>query len=56
MTLQLEFETDNAAFDEGMEYEVSRILRAIGDCISEGKKAGNVYDVNGNNIGYYALF
>jgi len=56
MTLELEFETGNSAFDEDREYEVNRILRAIGDRILEGERAGNIYDINGNNIGYYALF
>ena len=56
MALEIEFETGNSAFDESREYEVNRILRSIGDRISEGENAGNIYDINGNNIGYYALF
>ena len=56
MALEIEFETGNAAFENDREYEVNRILRTIGERILKGENAGNIYDINGNNIGYFALY
>jgi hypothetical protein len=47
---ELEFETDNEAFDE-LAPEVSRILRELADKIESGRLHGKIYDANGNHIG-----
>jgi hypothetical protein len=52
--LRIEFETDNAAFNDAPEFEVARILREMADRIEllgGGFYSGPVRDVNGNKIG-----
>lgn len=53
MGLKIEFETDNAAFDDAPEIEAARILRDLADKLeSHGHYLSmNVRDVNGNTIG-----
>jgi len=55
MTLKLEFETDNAAFDGYRADEVSRILREIAERVEAGIEADDIRDINGNKIGQYAM-
>jgi hypothetical protein len=43
--------TDNAAFEDGRDAELARILREIADGLDEGVSAGNVRDINGNTVG-----
>lgn len=53
---KLQFETDNAAFDEeNREHEVARILREVADLVEGGSDTNQVRDVNGNRIGGYNL-
>lgn len=51
MTLKIEFETDNAAFDTDKAAETARILHEIADQISDGWDACSIRDINGNRIG-----
>ena len=53
----LTINTQNAAFEDGAEYEVGRILREIADKIENaGAESGaNVLDYNGNRVGRYSL-
>lgn len=56
MKINLELTTDNAAFeDNGIDFEVSRILKKLADSISEkGFEADSVFilrDTNGNKVG-----
>jgi hypothetical protein len=54
MAFQIKFETDNAAFGDGnFEQEVARILKDVATKISNGSQDGDVYDVNGNKVGYF---
>ncbi len=55
MTLKMEFETDNAAFDEYPAGETSRILHEIADLVVSGDLSGDIRDVNGNKMGHYEL-
>jgi hypothetical protein len=52
---RIEFETDNAAFGEVLDYEVSRILKEIAGKIEGGRAGGSVLDINGNVIGEWEL-
>ena len=53
---KLEFKTDNSAFSDGnMEYEIKRILVAIGNRVDCGNTSGSIRDINGNTIGTYEL-
>lgn len=50
--ITITIETDNAAFDDDFEGEVTRLLESIGERISN--KPGlvlNLHDVNGNHCG-----
>ena len=50
----LEFETDNAAFDDGNdEREIIRILHAVALRV-HGYREGAIYDVNGNRVGSWS--
>lgn len=55
--LRIEFETTNAAFDEGqsLEHECSCVLFRVARMIEKGTTAGNVYDRNGNTIGQFDI-
>jgi hypothetical protein len=53
--MKLEFETDNAAFDEYPAGEASQILKEVADRIVSGDLSGDIRDVNGNKIGHYEL-
>lgn len=58
MAMKLEFETDNAAFDQGVCTETGRILREIARLIETGEDgtfAQAIVDANGNCIGYWKL-
>lgn len=56
MTLKIEFETDNAAFDDiNGPAEIRRILSEIAGRIVLGSVSGNIRDINGNRIGKYEL-
>jgi hypothetical protein len=51
MTIKIEIQTDNAAFDDP--YEVGRILRQIASEIDNGNLSDiDVRDVNGNDAGF----
>ena len=54
MTLKIEFETENAAF-EHREAETARILREIAGRVVLGSTEGSIHDINGNRIGQYEL-
>lgn len=51
---RLEFETDNAAFDDAAA-EANHILQEIAGCLRAGYPEGIVRDRNGNRIGTYEL-
>lgn len=50
--------TDSSAFDECRDQEIARILRNIADNIENNGCSGfyqTIYDINGNDVGRYAL-
>ena len=47
----IEFRTSNAAFDDGPEYEITKILDDISSKVRDGHMYGNIVDLNGNSIG-----
>ena len=53
MKISIEFDTDNAAFDDGG-IEIRRILYAIACEITDGKTTASIRDINGNTIGNWS--
>lgn len=51
----IEFECDNAAFEEDPAQEVSRILTRTASHVLNGHTEGRVKDINGNTIGRWSL-
>lgn len=52
----IEIDMGNAAFDENASGEMARILRDLADRLDNGiPDRTNVFDINGNRIGYAAL-
>lgn len=52
----LNIETDNAAFEEGQEQEVVRILEHVTQMVSEGFTSEPILlDTNGNRVGSWEL-
>ena len=52
---KLEFDTDNAAFEDGREAECARILRRIAERLEAGATYGRAMDANGNKCGEWEL-
>lgn len=46
---------DNAAFEDGRDAELARILREVADKLDDGVSAGNVRDYNGNTVGDFGV-
>ena len=56
MAFRIEFDTDSAAFDDGLDAEESaRILRDVARKLSDGQTSGRVRDANGNGVGTWKL-
>ena len=59
MAFKLTIDTDNAAFEEGREEEVARILRHVADQLLLGEPMAPNYetlrDINGNDVGRAAF-
>lgn len=58
MSVKIEFETENAAFEDDRAAETARIIHEIADRIADGWTVdiiGNIRDINGNQIGRYEL-
>lgn len=61
MKFEVEFACDNAAFDNDLASEISRILRRLADKVEEGEltvlagKYRDIKDVNGNKVGTWRL-
>lgn len=54
MRFQLQFDMDNAAFEEpGL--EAARILRHVADGVELDAKEGNCTDFNGNKVGQWKI-
>ena len=53
MKIEIEINTDNAAFEYHREGEISRILKAVTQSIVAGKLYGSIRDSNGNTVGKF---
>lgn len=47
--------TDNAAFEDGRDFETARILRDVAGRLENGESGGTVRDINGNRVGDYGF-
>ena len=55
MKIKIEFDTDNAAFDDyGDPFEIGRIFQAIQTDICKGGRGSQIRDINGNTIGAWS--
>jgi hypothetical protein len=50
----LTIETDNAAFNDGGNAEVARLLREVAERVEDSTTDGTVKDINGNTVGVWA--
>lgn len=56
MRFTLSFDMDNAAFHDGANTETTRLLREVADDIElDGADCGELRDINGNNVGLWAI-
>ncbi len=55
MIFKMEFNTDNAAFDENYITEIDHIMDAVMDHLAAAETEGVIYDTNGNKIGKWEL-
>jgi len=53
MTVTINFETDNAAFED--DGEIGKILREIADKVDVSHASGSVRDSNGQLVGKYEI-
>ena len=49
--ISIQFETDNAAFQDCRGEEIARILKEAAEKIEDGSTDFPIYDINGNKIG-----
>lgn len=55
MGMKIEFDTDNAAFDENRQAQIVLILGVVAGRVYRGDVEGLVRDANGNAIGSWSL-
>jgi hypothetical protein len=53
--IRVEFDTDNAAFDNDLGVEADRILCDAGRRIAAGASIGPLLDINGNKVGFFEV-
>lgn len=53
--LKLQFDIDNAAFDEDTEREAAAVLQHVVDALINGECSGKIRDKNGNTIGEWEI-
>lgn len=59
-SVKIEFDTDNAAFEDDARPEISRILRELANKVDEADffeliSVHRIWDVNGNMIGHFEV-
>lgn len=52
---ELKFATDNAAFEEAFETEITVILDRVAEKVRAGHREGTVRDTNGNTVGSFQI-
>ena len=55
MKFTLNFNMDNAVFDDWNRPEVKRILNRTAERVNDGETEGIVRDINGNTIGQFNI-
>jgi len=55
MKITIQFETDNAAFEDDASREVDQIMEAVSLAVLMGVNEGAVRDTNGNTIGKFTV-
>jgi hypothetical protein len=55
MGFVLHINTGNAAFEEDLPAEVSRLLLVASEKVKEGHEQGNLMDLNGNRVGSFEI-
>ncbi len=55
MGLKIEIDTGNEAFQGQAAEHCAELLREIAGKLTQGARAGNVYDGNGNKVGTYVF-
>jgi hypothetical protein len=53
--MQIQFDTDNAAFDGDPTAEITEVLLRIAESVKQGYVGGKVWDSNGNSIGRWTV-
>ena len=53
--MEIQFDTDNAAFADCGEYEAAQILESIARRLRDGERSGLIRDTNGNSIGEWSI-
>lgn len=53
--IRIQYQIDNAAFDDTPLPETKRILNEILECIEAGQQGGLITDKNGNGIGAWVI-
>ena len=54
MKFSIEFDTDNAAFDDAPVMEIREVLRRVFYAAHQGETEGICRDTNGNTIGHWS--
>lgn len=55
MRFRLDFDMDNAAFEDNPAHETEVLLRQVAYAISHGARKGAVRDSNGNTVGSWEI-
>ncbi len=55
MTFRLEFDTENAAFDDHIRRAVPHVLKNVAQVVAFGGNRGKIRDFNGAHIGRWVL-
>lgn len=55
MNFQLSIDCDNAAFEDDLEGELTRILKIVAHRVQDGERFSYLHDVNGNLVGDFAI-
>jgi len=55
MKITIEIRTDNDAFVERYDHQLSEILSTVSYKVVDGQKDGNIRDINGNTVGKFTV-
>lgn len=49
--MNIQYNEENAAFEDDGAFENARILRKLANLVENGESSGVLYDLNGNRVG-----